>query len=190
MQGSALHPQGPKGPGPHIEKEIITRVTRRASMTIAAAAPLATWASTAGFHFVFMPCIQCRPEWGAPEGLAAALRVINALDPQPDFILTGGEVVHDLRALSYADAQARLDAFLALWSATTRISTPHMIGNLEIAGFSHSEARERPALWQSAATARLWAGAKPLRLPPPGLALPRSRQCAGAIKATLLRACA
>ncbi len=69
------------------------------------------------------------------------------MDPQPDFILTGGDAVHDLRAPSYADAQARLDAFLALWSATTRISTRHMIGNLEIAGFSRSEARESDPLF-------------------------------------------
>jgi 3',5'-cyclic AMP phosphodiesterase CpdA len=124
--------------------------TRRAALAAGLAAAPASQAQPRGFRFVYMPCIHFRPEWGAPEGLAQALATVERLSPRPDFIITGGDAVHDLRSMTYPTAEARLADFLRLWNAATTIPTHHMLGNHEIVGFSHPDAREADPLWGKA----------------------------------------
>jgi hypothetical protein len=50
-----------------------------------------------GFRFVFMPCIHLRRDLRSPEGFASALQAVRKLSPAPDFILTGGDMCHNMR---------------------------------------------------------------------------------------------
>jgi hypothetical protein len=90
------------------------------------------------FRFVFMPCIHFRLDLRSPEGLAAALKAVSALDPRPDFIQTGGDVCHDLRTMTPTDAQKRLDEFNKVWHDNTAIKSLHSLGNHEVPGWSNA----------------------------------------------------
>lgn len=97
------------------------------------------------FRFVFMPCIHFRPDLKSPEGLAAALKAVESLSPKPDFIITGGDVCHNLRDESLAVAEQRLDSFNKVWKSNTSIKTYHALGNHEIPGWGKPSIPESDA---------------------------------------------
>lgn len=93
-----------------------------------------------GFRLVFMPCIHLRRYRRSPEGLAAALRAVEALQPRPDLIVTGGDLCHDLRSQSYEQAEEMLALFRRLWAENTTIPTRHLLGNHDWVGWSRDGA--------------------------------------------------
>jgi len=92
----------------------------RAALASAAAAlrPLTGLESRAaesaarGFRFVFMPCIHLRRDLRSPEGFASALRAVRGLSPAPDFILTGGDMCHNMRDQTLDQSEEITDLFL------------------------------------------------------------------------------
>lgn len=126
-------------------KEEATSITRRNLLGGAAASGLAlalgrgtsaqTLESTKLFRFVFMPCIHFRPDLRSPEGLATALKAVEGLNPKPDFIITGGDVCHNLRDETIEASEKRLDEFKRVWDDNTLIKTYHALGNHEIPGW-------------------------------------------------------
>src|SRR5690349_14315289 len=62
---------------------------------VAAEPAVATPEANTGFRFVHLTDIHVQPELGASEGFAKCLKAVEALDPKPDFILTGGDLVYD-----------------------------------------------------------------------------------------------
>jgi 3',5'-cyclic AMP phosphodiesterase CpdA len=101
---------------------------------------LAQPATASAFRLVFMPCIHLRRDRRSSEGLAAALQAVEALDPRPRLIVTGGDLCHDLRSQSYEQAQEMLDLFKRIWADNTRIPTRHLLGNHDWVGWSRPEA--------------------------------------------------
>jgi 3',5'-cyclic AMP phosphodiesterase CpdA len=88
-----------------------------------------------GFRFVFFPDSHLRDEFGSAEGLAAALRAVERLNPRPAFLWTGGDLCHDLRALGLEPARARAARFVEIWNRNTTIPAYHMLGNHDAAGW-------------------------------------------------------
>lgn len=103
-----------------------------------------TSARAAGFRFAFMPCIHLREDLRAPEGLASALKAVAALDPKPAFILTGGDVCHNLRDLTLDAAEARADLLLKVFKEENALPVRHCLGNHDLAGWSKPELASDP----------------------------------------------
>ena len=83
------------------------------------------------FRFLFMTDIHVQPESRAVEGFQAAIARANALNP--DFIITGGDLIMD----ALEQNEARADSLYDLYTAQTqRFDMPvhNVLGNHEIFG--------------------------------------------------------
>jgi len=89
-----------------------------------------------GFSFAFLTDIHLQPEAGAEIGFQWAIREVNKRDP--DFVLTGGDMVMDVLSQSHerADSLYRLYADL---SAKFRMPVYNTMGNHEIFGWQSFE---------------------------------------------------
>ena len=74
------------------------------------------------------------------EGIVACLAAVQKLDPRPDFILCGGDLVHSSRDLTLPGAETALDYFLQLWKDHTDLPTHWTFGNHDLAGTSNAYA--------------------------------------------------
>lgn len=95
-----------------------------------------------GLRFAFLSDLHLRREYDAARGIAACLRAVEALDPRPDFIMTGGDLCHDLRGEDLDDARRLADQFVRIWSENTSIPTYHMLGNHDPAGWGDGDVPE------------------------------------------------
>lgn len=100
--------------------------------------------SPGAFRFAFLPCIHFRPDLNSPEGLAKALEAVEALDPAVDFILTGGDLCHNLRDETLESSSKRADAFVEIWKSKTGKETFHCLGNHDLAAWNDKSAATDP----------------------------------------------
>ncbi len=77
-------------------------------------------------------------ELRSAEGIAACLAAVEKLDPRPDFILVGGDLVNLARELTVAEAERRLDFFLKIWNGHTSLPTHWAFGNHDLVGTSNT----------------------------------------------------
>jgi len=68
------------------------------------------------------------------EGIVACLAAVEKLDPRPEFILVGGDLVHSTCDLSIAEAKSGLDFYLQIWKDHTNLPTYWTFGNHDLAG--------------------------------------------------------
>jgi DNA repair exonuclease SbcCD nuclease subunit len=104
------------------------------------AAPTPT--KTTPFRFAFLTDLHLL-QGGAlrsVEGIVACLAAVQKLDPRPDFILCGGDLVHSSRDLTLPGAETALDYFLQLWKNHTDLPTYWTFGNHDLAGTSNAYA--------------------------------------------------
>jgi len=87
------------------------------------------------FRFVFLPDIHLMHERRSPQGMQAALRAAGRLDPRPDFLLTGGDLIDSLRDKTPDEAAELVDLFLRIWGDNTDLPAHHMLGNHDAAGW-------------------------------------------------------
>ena len=87
------------------------------------------------FRFVFLPDIHLMKERRGPEGMAAALRAVSALEPRPAFLVTGGDLIDSLRDKDLNEATELVDLFLRIWKDNTELPVHHMLGNHDAAGW-------------------------------------------------------
>lgn len=74
------------------------------------------------------------------EGIVACLAAVQKLDPRPEFILCGGDLVHSSRDLTLPGAETALNFFLQLWKNHTDLPTYWTFGNHDLAGTSNPHA--------------------------------------------------
>ncbi len=98
-------------------------------------------ASTApqAFRFAFLTDLHLleNGKLGSADGIAACLDAVEKLDPRPEFILTGGDLVHDSRHLPVDEAERRLDFFLQIWKNHTSLPAHWVFGNHDLVGTSN-----------------------------------------------------
>lgn len=122
-------------------------ITRRrflssAAMASAAAALLpsgglrAAGSQRDGFRFVFMPCVHLRRELRSPEGFAAALQAVRKLEPAPDFILTGGDMCHNMRDQTIAQSVEITDMFVKIFDENCKLPVHSCLGNHDLAAWN------------------------------------------------------
>lgn len=98
--------------------------------------------------FVFMTDIHIQPERNAIEGFKKAIEKVNELNP--DFVLTGGDLIMDALAVGYD----RADSLYRLYNETIKLlKAPvyNTIGNHEIFGWYEKSgvSREHPEFGKS-----------------------------------------
>jgi len=91
------------------------------------------------FRFVFMPDQHFRDEHASPEGLAKSLDSLQSLDPAPEFIVTGGDLIQNCRDLTIDEGERMADRFLSIWNDHTDLPTYHCIGNHDPLGWRNEE---------------------------------------------------
>jgi 3',5'-cyclic-AMP phosphodiesterase len=127
-----------------------TSVNRRAFIASASAVPTAVALSAAtgnplraaergadsGFRFVFMPCVHLRRDLRSPEGFAAALQAVRKLSPAPEFILTGGDMCHNMRDQTIEQSVEITDLFLKTFKENCSLPIHHCLGNHDLAAWN------------------------------------------------------
>lgn len=101
-------------------------------------------ARAGGFRFVFLPCIHLRRDRRSSEGFRNALRAVAALDPAPDFVLTGGDMCHNLRDQSLAESAEMLDLFSSLVRENLQRPVHHCLGNHDLAAWNDKSVADDP----------------------------------------------
>ncbi len=86
------------------------------------------------FRFVHFTDLHLKPEDGAEQGVLKAVAAVNALDPAPDFVITGGDLVSDVLEANFE----RADLLFNLYEKCLgQLNCPvhHGIGNHDILGW-------------------------------------------------------
>ncbi len=86
------------------------------------------------FRFAHLTDLHLKPEDGAEQGVLKAVAAVNALDPAPDFVITGGDLVFDVLEVDFE----RADMLFKLYrKCIGQLDCPvyHGIGNHDILGW-------------------------------------------------------
>ena len=91
------------------------------------------------FRFAFLSDLHLMPDESlrSAEGIAACLAAVEKLDPRPEFILCGGDLVNRARFLTMDQAEKSLDLFLKIWNDNTSLPVHWIFGNHDLAGTSN-----------------------------------------------------
>jgi len=91
------------------------------------------------FRFAFMPDQHLRRDKGSPRGMARSLDSLDRLEPRPDFIVTGGDLIHNCRDLAIDEGVRMADLFQSIWNDHTNLPTYHCIGNHDPLGWRNED---------------------------------------------------
>ena len=102
-------------------------------------AQTATPAGASGFRFAFLTDLHLmvEPQFRAAAGIAACLDAVERLNPRPDFILVGGDLVDRARDLTIAEAERRMTLFQQIWRDHTALPAHWTFGNHDLVGTSN-----------------------------------------------------
>jgi Icc protein len=86
------------------------------------------------FRFAFVTDLHLLPGGAlrSVQGIAMCLQAVESLQPRPDFILVGGDLVNDARDMSIADASRGYDLFLKTWHNNTSLPAYWTFGNHDL----------------------------------------------------------
>ncbi len=127
----------------HSRRDFLRQVLGAGAVTIAGfdslLAQSSAPSSASSFRFAFVTDLHLLQAGAlrSVEGITACLAAVEKLDPKPDFILVGGDLVHSSRDLTIPGAETALDFFLQLWKDNTSLPTHWVFGNHDLAGTSN-----------------------------------------------------
>jgi 3',5'-cyclic AMP phosphodiesterase CpdA len=86
------------------------------------------------FRFAFLTDLHLLKDGAlrSVQGIAMCLQAVEELNPRPDFILVGGDLVNDARDLSIFDANRGYDLFLKTWHNNTSLPAHWTFGNHDL----------------------------------------------------------
>lgn len=108
--------------------------------TACEASPAGDASSAGGFRFIHFTDIHVQPEREADNGMAKALKAIRALDAQPEFIMTGGDMIMDALKTDYPRANLQFDLFNSVRGDHSDRPFRYCIGNHDIYGWGSKDA--------------------------------------------------
>lgn len=133
-------------PPSYSRRRFLRQLIGAGALTIAGIDPLfsqpAPTSGASAFRFAFVTDLHLL-EKGAlrsVEGIAAALQAVENLNPRPDFIIAGGDLVHSSRDLSIADAARSMDVFMKTWRDNTSLPAHWVFGNHDLVATSNPAA--------------------------------------------------
>lgn len=115
----------------------------------AAAAPLRP-----SLRIAHLTDMHVKPEARAGEGYAAALDSLKKLDPQPAFIVTGGDHVMDVMASTRARADEQWALYHKVLEQGTRLKVYPVVGNHDVFGWGSKEPMDESAAGYGKAMSR------------------------------------
>src|SRR5271170_3044454 len=74
------------------------------------------------------------------QGIAACLTAVEGLNPRPDFIMVGGDLVHSSRDLTVAGAEKSMELFMKTWNDNTSLPPHWIFGNHDLVATSNKTA--------------------------------------------------
>ncbi len=89
-----------------------------------------------GFSFAFLTDIHLQPERGAETGFQWAINEVNKRNP--DFVLTGGDMVMDVLNQSYGRSDSLYNLYIKL-SGNFKMPVYNTVGNHEVYGWHRNE---------------------------------------------------
>jgi 3',5'-cyclic AMP phosphodiesterase CpdA len=89
-----------------------------------------------GFSFAFLTDIHLQPEKGAETGFQWAINEVNKRNP--DFVLTGGDLVMDVLNQSYGRSDSLYNLYIKL-SGNFKMPVYNTVGNHEVYGWHRNE---------------------------------------------------
>ncbi len=100
-------------------------------------------------RFAHLTDIHVKPEKGAGEGMATALRHAQSLDDPPEMIFTGGDGIMDALAATHSRTKQQWDLWNRILKDECSLPVQHCIGNHDIWGWSKkkSETTGDEPLW-------------------------------------------
>ncbi len=102
-------------------------------------------ASAQPFRFVHLTDIHVAPERQAEQGLVQCLQSVLALNPRPDFILTGGDLVMDVFEQDEDRARKLFQLLRKVLDDHAGIPMHHCIGNHDVFGWGSGKVQEGQA---------------------------------------------
>lgn len=96
-------------------------------------------AKAGGVRFVHLTDMHVQPERKGGEGFHACLASLRKLDPQPEFLLTGGDHVFDAFDQNPERCATVWDLYQKLWKQQMSIPSHAVLGNHDIAGWGAAE---------------------------------------------------
>ena len=92
------------------------------------------------FRFAFLTDFHLMKEGAkrSAEGMAACLAAVEKLEPKPEFILVGGDLIHCGRDLTIGEAEKHLEFFLKVWNDHTALPVHWTFGNHDLIGTSNA----------------------------------------------------
>jgi len=90
----------------------------------------------AAFRFVHFTDSHVQPELNAEKGFAQALEAAQQLDPKPDFILNGGDLVMDVLAEDEKRSTLLFDRYRKLVAEHSDVPVHNCIGNHDVFGWA------------------------------------------------------
>ncbi len=88
-----------------------------------------------GFRFVHLTDLHIQPERAADQGVTKCLKAIESLNPKPDFIMLGGDLVYDVFDNSETRAKLLYDMLLKTFADNTGLPVKPCMGNHDILGW-------------------------------------------------------
>lgn len=95
--------------------------------------------SVDGFRFVHMTDLHIQPELKAAQGVAACLHHIQSLNPKPDFILTGGDLIMDALQQGEERASMLFDLLKKVFRDHNDLPVYHCMGNHDVFGWGKKQ---------------------------------------------------
>jgi Icc protein len=141
---SAL-PPGPEDHPRYSRRRFLRQCLGASALAVAGLDPLLAQdgapsaAGAESFRFAFLTDLHLL-QGGAlrsVQGIVACLAAVEKLDPRPEFILVGGDLVHSSCDLTLPGAKTALDFFLQIWNDHTDLPAHWTFGNHDLAGTSN-----------------------------------------------------
>ena len=106
-------------------------------------------ASPQAFRFAFLTDLHLLKDGDLKSdlGIATCLAAVEKLNPKPEFILVGGDLVDRARDLTVAEAERRLNQFQKIWNDHTDLHAHWCFGNHDLVGTNNPDVSPNEPLY-------------------------------------------
>lgn len=120
----------------HSRRGFLAGAVACGSVLISDEARAATPSTQPAVRFAHLTDIHVQPELAGGEGFAAALQSLSKLDPQPSFIITGGDHIMDACQVTRQRCDVQWNLYESTLRQNTTLPVHPLIGNHDVWGWS------------------------------------------------------
>lgn len=109
--------------------------------TVAAETPSATSDRKRSVRFAHFTDMHVYAKRNAPEGLAKAIRHMQALSDPPEFVLNGGDAIYDALEVTRDEADGQWSLWSKIWTDNSSLPMRHCLGNHDVWGWNKGNSK-------------------------------------------------